>query len=48
MVLLAMVVVQGHLRDQLESELPAEAPSVFLLGVSSEEWSSLDSLREAS
>jgi len=44
MVLLAMVVVQGHLRDQLESGLPAEAPSVFLLGVSSEEWSRLDSL----
>lgn len=44
MVLLAMVVVQGHLRDQLESELPSDAPSVFLLGVSSEEWSRLDSL----
>ena len=43
-VLLTMYLVQGHLRAQLESELPADAPSVFLLNVPQPEWPRLASL----
>ena len=46
MVLLVMFVVQGHLRDQLLAELPAEAPSAFLLNVSPLEWGPLEELLE--
>ena len=48
LVVLTMVLVQGHLRDQLQSELPDEAPTTFMTDIRRPQWPEVQALlREA-
>ena len=44
LVVLTMVLVQGALTDRLLADLPADAPSMFLMGIEEEQWPSLEQL----
>ncbi len=44
LVVLTMVLVQGHLRDQLQSELPDEAPTTFLTDIRRPQWDDVQDL----
>ena len=46
LVVLTMVLVQGHLRDQLQSELPDEAPTTFLTDIRRPQWPEVQNLLE--
>jgi putative ABC transport system permease protein len=46
MVVLAMVLVQRHLTDQLGNDLPAQAPSAFLVDIQPDQWADVRRILE--
>ena len=44
LVVITIALVQGHLEDQLEADLPTEAPTAFLIDIRPDQWAGVEAL----